>query len=138
MKISDVKTNSVKTVKRQLQYSATNQNQIKGIKHCILTLMFIMYLRNLSSNLLSFYLDLYDMSLTSFTFLKYEIQALKMFCHSMNQNIEALIKDKSTLLPSAHDNLDIESLIPIKNNEDLLALEDKIKDKNLRSVLVSN
>uniref|UniRef100_A0A2S2NGP7 DUF4806 domain-containing protein n=1 Tax=Schizaphis graminum TaxID=13262 RepID=A0A2S2NGP7_SCHGA len=106
LKDSTVNDNSVK---RQLQYPVEN--------------------KNITS-------DLYNISLTSFSFLKYEIQALKVLCHSMNENIEKMMNHSSETTFITND-VDIESLFPIKNHDDLIVLDSKINDTTLRKSLVS-
>lgn len=78
---------------------------------------------------------MYNISLSSFSLLKYEIQALKILCHSINENIEKIM-DKSSGTTIIFDDVDIESLLPIKSDEDLLVLHKKIQDKDLRKSLV--
>lgn len=82
-----------------------------------------------------YFIDLYNISITSFAFLKYEIQALKALCQSMNDSIEKLMNNSSTHIIE-HDGLDVESLFPIKNDEDMLTLNSKILDTDLRKLLV--
>jgi len=67
--------------------------------------------------------------------LKYEIQALKVLCHSINENIEKIMNNSSATTIIS-DGVDIESLFPIKSDEDLLMLHNKIQDKEFRKSLV--
>jgi len=63
--------------------------------------------------------------------LKYKIQALKVLCHSINENIEKMMNYSSGLTIISND-VDIDSLFPIKSDDDLLVLHNKIQNKDLR------
>jgi len=67
--------------------------------------------------------------------LEYEIQALKVLCHSINENIEKMMTNALTS-SILSDDVDIESFFPIKTSNDLLVLDNKIQDKDLRKSLV--
>lgn len=53
-------------------------------------------------------------------------------------NIEQLMKDanKSIKMPSFENNCNIEEFLPITNDNDLVAIENKIQDPDFRNSLV--
>lgn len=55
--------------------------------------------------------------------------------HSINENIESLMKDKSSV-NLKNDGIDMESLFPITTESELHVLENKIKDIDFKRVLV--
>lgn len=56
--------------------------------------------------------------------------------HSNNENILKLMNDKSSSVSSFNDEIDMDSLFPITNDNELRALENKTKDPEFRRVLV--
>ncbi|KAF0749058.1 DUF4806 domain-containing protein, partial [Aphis craccivora] len=61
---------------------------------------------------------------------------ISVLCHSINENIEKMMTNASTS-SILSDDVDIEALFPIKTSDDLLVLDNKIQDKDLRKSLVS-
>jgi hypothetical protein len=56
--------------------------------------------------------------------------------HSNYENIVKLINDKSSSISSFNDEIDMDLLFPITNDNELRALENKIKDTEFRLILV--
>jgi len=56
--------------------------------------------------------------------------------HSNYENIIKLMNDKSSSISSFNDEIDMDSLFPITNDNELRVLENKIKDPEFRRVLV--
>lgn len=56
--------------------------------------------------------------------------------HSNYENIVKLMNDKSSSISSFNDEIDMDSLFPITNDNELRVLENKIKDPEFRRVLV--
>lgn len=56
--------------------------------------------------------------------------------HSNHENIVKLMNDKSSSISSFNDEIDMDLLFPITNDNELRALENKIKDSEFRRVLV--
>lgn len=58
-------------------------------------------------------------------------------CHTTNENIEKLMKDKMTVIHTDDDHLNMDVLFPIKDEEELQAFEEKSKDFDFRTSLVT-
>jgi len=57
-------------------------------------------------------------------------------CHTTNDNIEKLIKEKMTVIHVDDDHLNMDILFPIKDEDELQAFEEKSKDFDFRISLV--
>lgn len=78
------------------------------------------------------------MFLTSHAFIKHEIQCLTFLCHTTNDNIEKLMKEKMTTVNHAHsEHENIMDVFPIKNEDEMQEFENKLKDFDLRTLLVT-
>lgn len=64
------------------------------------------------------------------------MNCLMYTAHSNYENILKLMNDKSSSISSFNDKIDMDLLFPITNDNALRALENKIKDKEFRRVLV--
>lgn len=76
------------------------------------------------------------MVLSSLTFLKHEMNSLVFNVTGISDNIRSLMQNKSSQINMFNDEVDMESLFPIKNDSQLKVLEDKIKDISFRQALV--
>lgn len=85
------------------------------------------------------FLDFQRVFLTSHAFIKHEIQCLTFLCHTTNDNIEKLLKEKITSYTQASDDhVNMDVLFPIKNEDELQAFENKLKDVEFKTSLVTS
>ncbi|KAL5245831.1 hypothetical protein ACI65C_013239 [Semiaphis heraclei] len=80
--------------------------------------------------------DFQSLVLSSLTYLKHGMNNLMYTAHSNYENIVKLMNDKSSSISSFNDEIDMDSLFPITNDNELRVLENKIKDPEFRRVLV--
>ncbi|XP_022162449.1 uncharacterized protein LOC111028210 [Myzus persicae] len=80
--------------------------------------------------------DFQRVFLTSHAFIKHEIQCLTFLCHTTNDSIEKLLKEKMTVIHTDDDLVNMDILFPIKDEDELQAFEEKSKDSDFRTSLV--
>uniref|UniRef100_A0A2S2NWT8 DUF4806 domain-containing protein n=1 Tax=Schizaphis graminum TaxID=13262 RepID=A0A2S2NWT8_SCHGA len=80
--------------------------------------------------------DFQSLVLSSLVHLKHEMNNLMYTAHSNYENIVKLMNDKSSSISSFNDEIDMDLLFPITNDNELRALENKIKDTEFRRILV--
>lgn len=81
--------------------------------------------------------DIQRIFLTSQAFIRHEIQCLTYLTQTINDNIEKLMKDKQTPIPTEDGDANMDILFPINNEDDLQIFEAKIKDLKFRTSLVN-
>jgi len=68
--------------------------------------------------------------------MKHELQAMFYLCQTTNENVEKIMKEKSTFIPVQNDDVNME-MFPIKNEHELKNLEEQITDNGFRTSMVT-
>lgn len=76
------------------------------------------------------------MVLTSHAYMKHELQAMMYLCQTTNENVEKLMKEKSSFIPVQNDDVNME-MFPIKDENELKRLEEQMKDNSFRTSMVT-
>lgn len=77
-------------------------------------------------------LDFKSVILTSHAYMKHELQPMMYLCQTTNENVEKLMKEKSSFIPVQNDDVNME-MFPITDEHWLKILEEQMKDNGLRS-----
>lgn len=77
------------------------------------------------------------MFLTSYAHIKHEIQSLTDLSQTLNENVEKLMKEKSSPMNYNEQSNIIDMIFPIKSEEELEMFEEKIKDVHFRASMVN-
>jgi hypothetical protein len=68
--------------------------------------------------------------------MKHELQAMMYLCQTTNENVEKLMKEKSSFIPVQNDDVNME-MFPIKDENELKRLEEQMKDNSFRTSMVT-
>lgn len=74
--------------------------------------------------------------LTSHAYMKHELQAMMYLCQTTNENVEKLMKEKSSFIPVQNDDVSME-MFPITDEHRLKILEEQMKDSSFRTSMVT-
>lgn len=74
--------------------------------------------------------------LTSHAYMKHELQAMMYLCQVTNENVEKLMKEKSSFIPVQNDDVSME-MFPITDEHGLKLLEEQMKDSSFRTSMVT-
>jgi len=74
--------------------------------------------------------------LTSHAYIKHELQAMMYLCQTTNENVEKLMKEKSSFIPVQNDDVGME-MFPITDEHGLKILEEQMKDSSFRTSMVT-
>jgi len=68
--------------------------------------------------------------------MKHELQAMMYLCQTTNENVEKLMKEKSSFIPVQNDDVNME-MFPITDERGLKIFEEQMKDNGFRSSMVT-
>lgn len=79
--------------------------------------------------------DFKSVVLTSHAYMKHELQAMMYLCQTTNENVEKLMKEKSSFIPVQNNDVNME-MFPIKDENELKRLEEQMKDNGFRTSMI--
>ncbi|XP_060855611.1 MATH and LRR domain-containing protein PFE0570w-like [Metopolophium dirhodum] len=113
-------------VKRKLFYEDNYSRQITGHDS---------EEKSTNGDILTAIKDFKSVILTSHAYMKHELQAMMYLCQTTNENVEKLIKEKSSFIPVQNDDVNME-MFPITDGHGLKILEEQIKDNGFRTSMI--